>query len=96
MDKYIIQNLFGVEGWNIAWYGMIIAGGMLLGLALAVYRGKQEGIHSDVFYDFLLITAPVAIVCARAYYVALKAASSGTRQPFSTNPYLMWFCWLSC
>lgn len=72
MDKYVIQNLFGVAGWNIAWYGVIIAGGMMLGLALAICRGKRENIHSDVFYDFLLIAAPIAIVCARACYVVFE------------------------
>ena len=72
MSKYLIENLFGIEGWNIAWYGVIIACGMLLGLALAVYRAKKEDIHSDVLYDFLLIAAPVAILCARAYYVIFE------------------------
>lgn len=72
MSKYLIENLFGIEGWNIAWYGVIIACGMLLGLALAVYRAKKEDIHSDVLYDFLLIAAPIAILCARAYYVIFE------------------------
>ena len=75
MSKYLIENLFGIEGWNIAWYGVIIACGMLLGLALAVYRAKKENIHSDVLYDFLLIAAPVAILCARAYYVIFEWGS---------------------
>ncbi len=25
MSKYLIENLFGIEGWNIAWYGVITA-----------------------------------------------------------------------
>ena len=75
MNKYLIENLFGIEGWNIAWYGVIIACGMLLGLALAVYRAKKENIHSDLLYDFLLIAAPIAILCARAYYVIFEWAS---------------------
>ena len=44
MSKYLIENLFGIEGWNIAWYGVIITCGMLLGLALAVYRAKKASI----------------------------------------------------
>ena len=28
MSKYLIENLFGIEGWSIAWYGVIIAVGM--------------------------------------------------------------------
>lgn len=31
MSKYLIENLFGIEGWSIAWYGVIIAVGMVLG-----------------------------------------------------------------
>ena len=65
MDKYVIQDLFGVEGWNIAWYGVIIAGGMLLGLALAIYRAKKEELHSDILFVFFLVAVPVAILCAR-------------------------------
>ena len=22
-QPYVIENLFGIEGWNIAWYGMV-------------------------------------------------------------------------
>lgn len=69
MSKYIFENLFGIEGWNIAWYGVIIAAGMILGVLLAAYRAKQEGLKSDIVYDFILIALPAAIVCARAYYV---------------------------
>lgn len=72
MDKYVIRNLFGVEGWNIAWYGVIIAGGMLLGLALAIYRAKKEELHSDILFDFFLVAVPVAILCARVYYVIFE------------------------
>lgn len=34
MNRYAIENLFGIEGLNIAWYGLIIACGMVLGFAL--------------------------------------------------------------
>ena len=27
MSKYLIENLFGIDGWNIARYGVIIAMG---------------------------------------------------------------------
>lgn len=29
MSKYLIENLFGIEGWNIACYSVIIAVGMV-------------------------------------------------------------------
>ena len=30
--KYVAENLFGIDGWNIAWYGVIITCGMILGV----------------------------------------------------------------
>lgn len=35
MQPYMIENLFGIESWNIAWYGVIIGVEIFLGLALA-------------------------------------------------------------
>lgn len=72
MDRYLIENLFGIEGLNIAWYGVIIAFGMLLGGALAICRCKKTGIDKDHIYNFALILIPVCIVCARAYYVIFE------------------------
>ena len=34
MNRYAIENLFGMEGLNIAWYRLIIACGMVLGFAV--------------------------------------------------------------
>lgn len=72
MDKYLFENLFGIKGWNIAWYGVIIASGMVLGALLAICRAKKENLKSDIIYDFLLVAAPSAIICARAYYVIFE------------------------
>lgn len=72
MNKYMIENLFGIEGWNIAWYGVIIACGLLLGIALAIYRAKQQGLKSNLVLDFAFLAVPVSIVCARAYYVVFE------------------------
>ncbi len=72
MNKYLLENLFGIEGWNIAWYGVIIASGMLLGIWLAAYHAKKQGLKCDLILDFVLFAVPVAIVCARAYYVVFE------------------------
>lgn len=31
MSRYMVEDLFGINGINIAWYGVIIGFGMLLG-----------------------------------------------------------------
>ncbi len=72
IDKYFVHNLFGVEGWNIAWYGVIIAFGMVLGVLLAMYRAKNRNIKPDIILDFVLLALPFAIICARAYYVIFE------------------------
>jgi len=69
MSRFIVENLFGIKGFNIAWYGVIISFGMLLGVVLASYRAKSKGYKSDLILDFILIALPVAIICARLYYV---------------------------
>ncbi len=71
-DKYFIQNLFGIEGLNIAWYGVIIGLGLLLGVALACHEAKRQNLKSDLILDFLFLALPIAIVCARIYYVAFE------------------------
>lgn len=72
MSKYLIENLFGVEGWNIAWYGVIIAVGMVLGVSLAIYRVRRQYLKEDLIFDFIIIALPVAIICARGYYVIFE------------------------
>ena len=48
MSKYLIENLFGIDGWNIAWYGVIIAVGMVLGVMLAIYRTRKQGLKEEL------------------------------------------------
>ena len=72
MNRYAIENLFGIEGLNIAWYGLIIACGMVLGFALAIYRCRKTGINKEHIYNLALWLIPVCIICARAYYVIFE------------------------
>ena len=41
MSKYLIENLFGIEGWSIAWYGVIIAVGMVLGVRADLFVARN-------------------------------------------------------
>ncbi len=58
--------LFGL---TFHWYGVIIALGMALAVALACVREKRLGLPKDTALDLALIGIPAAIVCARLYYV---------------------------
>jgi phosphatidylglycerol---prolipoprotein diacylglyceryl transferase len=72
MNRFVVEDLFGIKGFNIAWYGVIIALGMLLGILLASYRAKRNGYKSDLIFDFILIALPIAVICARLYYVIFE------------------------
>lgn len=71
-DRYLVQNLFGIEGLNIAWYGAIIAFGIILGTWLASREAERQGLKGDIIFDFLIIVLPLAIIGARAYYVIFE------------------------
>ena len=60
---------FGDRHWDIYWYGILIALGFLLALIYGVTNSKRFGIENDKMLDVVLVATPVAILCARAYYV---------------------------
>ena len=55
--------------WDIYWYGIIIAFGFLLALIYGYKNAARFGINLDRMLDVILVTVPVAILCARAYYI---------------------------
>ena len=57
---------------NIHFYGLIIAIGLILAAAYGLRRAKQFGLKSDDILDGVLWIVPVAIICARAYYVIFQ------------------------
>ncbi|KRN90332.1 prolipoprotein diacylglyceryl transferase [Ligilactobacillus ceti] len=63
---------FVLGPFEVHWYGIIIACGMLLAVILSVREGNRHGIAEDDIYDLLLWGLPVALICARAYYVIFQ------------------------
>ena len=57
------------NGWSIYWYGIIIALGFLAAIIYGYIMAKKVDINIDRMLDVVLVTTPVAILCARAYYV---------------------------
>lgn len=70
-DGFVLNFLpyFTVFGWKIYWYGVIIACGFLLAVWYSTSRVKTFGITQDDIIDLVLWCVPLAIVCARLYYV---------------------------
>lgn len=59
-------------GIQIYWYGIIIGVGVMLGLWLAIRESQRRGLHKEVFVDLILFAVPIAIICARIYYVIFQ------------------------
>ncbi|CAL8900875.1 MULTISPECIES: prolipoprotein diacylglyceryl transferase [Bacillus] len=57
---------------SVHWYGVIIGVGALLGLWLALRECEKRGINKDTFIDLILFAIPIAIICARIYYVSFE------------------------
>lgn len=67
-----IENLgkgITISGFTIAYYGIIIALGMVAGLFLARWQAKRTGQDPDFYSDFALYAIIFSIIGARLYYV---------------------------
>ncbi|MCD7035890.1 prolipoprotein diacylglyceryl transferase [Metabacillus sp. GX 13764] len=63
---------FEIGSLRVHWYGIIIGFGALLGLWVAMRESERRGMNKDIFVDLVLFAIPIAIVCARAYYVLFE------------------------
>ena len=57
---------------TIHYYGALIALGLMLAMLYSCKRGKEFGLKEDDILDGFLWITPLAIVCARIYYVAFS------------------------
>ena len=62
-------NDISVFGFRIAFYGIIIGIGMILGTYLAAKDAERRGLGEDAVYDFIVWGIIVGIIGARLYYV---------------------------
>ena len=61
-----------IGNFNIYWYGILIAAGMVLCGVLAIRQSKRNNFPDSLVYDVLLCGIPSAIIGARLYYVACE------------------------
>lgn len=57
------------NGWNIYWYGICIALAFLVAVIYGFTKAKKFDIDPDRLTDVVLVTAPLAILFARIYYI---------------------------
>ena len=67
-----LQNHITIFCFSIAFYGIIIGIGMLLGITLAARDAEKRGIGEDTIYDFALLGIVFGVIGARLYYVFFR------------------------
>jgi phosphatidylglycerol:prolipoprotein diacylglycerol transferase len=69
-----------VFGFQIAYYGIVIACGMAFGYLVAEWQAKRTGQNKDLYLDFALYAILLSVIGARIYYVIF------TWDEFKDNP----------
>lgn len=65
----ISRSALVLFGFELRWYGLLIALGVLAAVLLACGREKRLGLEKDTALNVALAAVPAAIICARLYYV---------------------------
>ena len=72
---------------TIHYYGALIALGLILAMFYSCKQGKKFGLKEDDILDGFLWITPLAIVCARIYYVVFSWAD------YKDNPIEVFYIW---
>ncbi|MCR5641285.1 MAG: prolipoprotein diacylglyceryl transferase [Lachnospiraceae bacterium] len=66
--EHVGKNI-SIGGFSIAYYGIIIACGMILAMYLMLHEAKRVGIKQEDMLDIFIYAVIVGVVGARLYYV---------------------------
>lgn len=72
LEFEIDRVAFSIGGFNVYWYGVLIACGLLLALAFAFRHCTEFGVDGDAMVDVAFIGAVLGVICARIYYVLMS------------------------
>lgn len=79
------MDAFSIGGLTVRWYGILIAGGLLLALFYAFRSCRKFNIKDDDLTDVTIISLVAGIVGARLYYVIFYDTQGGTN-PYFADP----------
>lgn len=63
---------FSIGSFNIYWYGILIATGLLLAVLYAYFNAHRYDVDASKLMDCVIVGIITAIIGARAYYVAFR------------------------
>ena len=72
LEFHFSNVAFSIGEKPIYWYGIIIAAGFILAVIYASRRAPKFGISGDDLSDMAILALPVAVICARIYYVIFQ------------------------
>lgn len=67
-----VGKTISIFGFEIAYYGIIIAVGMMLAIWLILAEAKRTGQDDDFYFYMLIVSIAVGIVGARLYFVVFR------------------------
>lgn len=89
----IDPTAFKIGSWPIAWYGIIIAVGLLLAMAYGMRRAPSFGISVDDLSDVIIFGIIFGIIGARLYYVLFYVDPLTGTDPYFSAPLTMLTVW---
>lgn len=57
---------------EVRWYGILIVSGIVLAYTIGQKEAVKRGLPEDFLADMLIWAVPIAIICARIYYVVMR------------------------
>lgn len=76
ISPFLVDRIaFSIGNFDIYWYAILITLGLVLAVAFCMWQARRFDLTVDNILDILLWGLPIAVICARAYYVLFKLDS---------------------
>ena len=70
IDPFLLDRVaFSIGNFDVYWYAILITVGLVLAVGFCMWQAKNFDLNTDNVIDVLLWGLPIAVICARAYYV---------------------------
>ncbi|MCR5553541.1 MAG: prolipoprotein diacylglyceryl transferase [bacterium] len=76
MELLLDRVAFTIFGFDVYWYGLIIACAILVAFCLSFILTKPKGLSKDMPIDVFLAIVPLGIICARLFSVIFDSQTT--------------------
>ncbi len=77
-DLEINRVAFSIGDFNVYWYGVVIATGLLLAVVYAYINADRYGVDRNKLFDCVIVGIITAVIGARVYYIAFYSGDWST------------------